>query len=105
MPIQGRCTGISESPPGHRSADRLRRWCSGTILRDYTFGVEAARKGQRPFGWALDLGELEGPRRTAQPYLRCCARYLFISNMVTLSLPKIGLSLASARISRRFLGF
>jgi hypothetical protein len=45
------------------------------------------------------------PRPGAQPYFRCCARYLFISNIVTLSLPKIGLSLSSARISRRFSGF
>ena len=41
----------------------------------------------------------------AQPYFRCCAKYLFISNIVTLSLPKTCLSLSSARISRRFSGF
>lgn len=43
--------------------------------------------------------------RAAQPYFKCCAKYLFISNIVTLSFPKIGLSLLSARISRRFSGF
>jgi hypothetical protein len=44
-------------------------------------------------------------RQGAQVYFKCCARYLFISNIVTLSFPKIGLSLLSARISRRFSGF
>src|SRR6478735_3743589 len=38
-------------------------------------------------------------------YLRCRARCEFISNIVTLSLPKTGLSLASAMISRLFSGF
>jgi hypothetical protein len=38
-------------------------------------------------------------------YVRCCARCLFISNMVTLSLPNTLRSLSSARISRRFSGF
>ena len=37
-------------------------------------------------------------------YFRCCARCLFISNMVTFFLPKIGSSLSSARISRLFWG-
>jgi uncharacterized protein DUF6880 len=37
--------------------------------------------------------------------VRCRARCVFISNMVTLSLPKTLLSLSSARISRRFSGF
>ena len=38
-------------------------------------------------------------------YLRCRARCEFILNIVTLSLPKTGLSLASAMISRLFSGF
>ena len=38
-------------------------------------------------------------------HVRCWARCLFISNMVTLSLPNTFLSLSSARISRRFSGF
>src|SRR4051794_35102968 len=37
--------------------------------------------------------------------VKCCARCLFISNMVTLSLPNTLRSLSSARISRRFSGF
>ena len=44
-------------------------------------------------------------RACAGPHVRCCARYLFISNMVTFFLPNTASSLASARISRRFLGF
>ncbi len=40
------------------------------------------------------------------PYaFTCCEMYLFISNMVTLSLPKTFFSLSSARISRLFSGF
>lgn len=39
------------------------------------------------------------------PYFRCWARYLFISNIVALSLPKTFFSLSSARISRLFSGF
>src|SRR4051794_8375728 len=39
------------------------------------------------------------------PHFRCWARYLFISNMVALSLPNTLRSLSSARISRRFSGF
>ena len=38
-------------------------------------------------------------------HFRCWARCLFISNMVTLSLPNTLRSLSSARISRRFSGF
>src|SRR5207248_1078742 len=38
-------------------------------------------------------------------HFRCRVRCLFISNMVTLSLPKTFVSLSSARISRRFSGF
>src|SRR3954447_19972605 len=41
----------------------------------------------------------------ARCQVRCRERCLFISNMVTLSLPKTLLSLSSARISRRFSGF
>ena len=43
---------------------------------------------------------LAGPSR-----FRCRVRCLFISNMVTLSVPKTFASLSSARISRRFSGF
>ena len=42
---------------------------------------------------------------SAGVHFRCCARCLFISNMVTLSLPKTLRSLLSARISRRSSGF
>jgi hypothetical protein len=38
-------------------------------------------------------------------HAKCWARCLFISNMVTLSLPNTFRSLSSARISRRFSGF
>ena len=38
-------------------------------------------------------------------HFRCWARYLFISNIVTLSLPKTALSLSSAMISRLFASF
>src|SRR5205823_8539127 len=38
-------------------------------------------------------------------HFRCRVRCLFISNMVTLSVPKTFVSLSSARISRRFSGF
>jgi hypothetical protein len=41
----------------------------------------------------------------ARCHFRCWARYLFISNMVTLSLPNTLPSLSSARISRRSSGF
>src|ERR671916_2046009 len=46
-------------------------------------------------------------RRTprGRRHARCRARCLFISNMVTRSLPKTLPSLSSARISRRFSGF
>src|SRR3712207_5130511 len=44
-------------------------------------------------------------RGASSPHVRCWARCLFISNIVTLSLPKTFLSLSSARISRRFSGF
>jgi hypothetical protein len=52
-------------------------------------------------------GPSVGGRQTdhAGCQVRCRARCLFISNMVTLSLPKTLLSLSSARISRRFSGF
>src|SRR4051794_7232873 len=43
--------------------------------------------------------------RSACIHFRCCARCLFISNMVTFFFPNTGSSLASARISRRFAGF
>src|SRR4051794_9656139 len=48
-----------------------------------------------------------GSRQTdrARCQVRWRVRCLFISNMVTLSLPKTLLSLSSARISRRFSGF
>ena len=36
------------------------------------------------------------PTQGAPPYFKCCAKYLFISNIVTLSFPKIGLSLTSS---------
>jgi hypothetical protein len=36
---------------------------------------------------------------------KCCARYLFISNIVTFFLPNTASSVSSARISRRFSGF
>jgi hypothetical protein len=36
---------------------------------------------------------------------RCCARYLFISNIVTVLRPNTASSASSARISRRFAGF
>src|SRR4051812_21360287 len=48
----------------------------------------------------------EDPRASVRlPHFRCCARCLFISNMVTFFLPNTGSSLLSARISRRFAGF
>jgi hypothetical protein len=37
--------------------------------------------------------------------VRCWARYLFISNIVTFFLPNTASSVSSARISRRFSGF
>ena len=48
-----------------------------------------------------------GPWRcpATDAYFRCWARYLFISNIVTFFLPKIGSSFSSARISRRSFGF
>jgi hypothetical protein len=54
-------------------------------------GPSSRRVGCRSRGWG---------RR----YVRCRARCLFISNMVTRFLPNTGSSLASARISRRSLG-
>ena len=39
------------------------------------------------------------------PHVRCCARCLFISNIVTFFVPDTASSFASARISRRFSGF
>src|SRR3954470_8632682 len=44
-------------------------------------------------------------RHPASGGVRCCARYLFISNIVTFFLPNTAPSLSSARISRRFSGF
>src|SRR3954469_5606758 len=56
---------------------------------------------------AAECGPGVGSRQTdrVRRQVRCRARCLFISNMVTLSLPKTLLSLSSARISRRFSGF
>src|SRR5215212_916155 len=50
---------------------------------------------------------LVGGRQTNRVHcqVKCRARCLFISNMVTLSLPNTSLSLSSAKISRRFSGF
>src|SRR3546814_14053537 len=45
------------------------------------------------------------PYTTLFRSFRCWATYLFISNIVTLSLPNIGRSLSSLLISRRFSGF
>src|SRR5690348_2643070 len=52
-----------------------------------------------PIKWANQ----NGPGRSL--HFRWPARCLFISNIVTLSLPKTFRSLSSARISRRFSGF
>lgn len=45
------------------------------------------------------------PSLVGPAQVRCCARCLFISNIVTLDLPKILPSVSSARISRRLSGF
>src|SRR5690606_13534717 len=54
-----------------------------------------ARRAKRSAGASAD-----GPLH----HFRCCATYLFISNIVTLSLPNTGRSLSSLMISRRFFG-
>src|SRR6478752_5886311 len=56
---------------------------------------------------AAECGPDVGSRQTdrVRYRVRCRARCLFISNMVTLSLPNTSLSLLSARISRRLSGF
>lgn len=49
---------------------------------------------------------IAGSDRVPEPfYFRCWARCLFISNIVTLSLPNTFRSLSSARISRPSFGF
>src|SRR3954454_4446202 len=64
-------------------------------------GLSLSYCGRRPCRSATN--RLTG--RPAWPHFRCCARCLFISNMVTFFFPNTGSSLASARISRRFAGF
>ena len=92
----------------------LRRFaCHGPRL------ARVCRRGYRPEGRAYDrrscrAASLQRQRRVPVlisgvasrcRHVRCWARCLFISNMVTLSLPNTFLSLSSARISRRFSGF
>jgi hypothetical protein len=58
------------------------------------------RPAPAPAGGRGDFARRVSGRR----YVRCRARCLFISNMPTRFFPNTGSSLASARISRRFLG-
>ena len=60
-------------------------------------GGEAGLFHHRSNAVPPSLNARSRPAPGTQPYFRCCARYLFISNIVTLSLPKIGLSLSSAK--------
>src|SRR5215207_9568722 len=68
----------------------------------------AARSGQKKHPVErLEPQPLRRRRKhlVERPYERCCARCLFISNIVTFFAPKIGSSFSSARISRLFSGF
>ena len=69
--------------------------------RDPWAGPAGCDAGQRP----RIIRAATPRRRPFSSYFRCCARYLFISNIVHLSRPNTFFRFASARISRLSAGF
>src|SRR4051812_11495576 len=81
----------------HHRRDGLVDLLLGALLRRSQVDATGGPTDRRDAAVA-ELGDGSG-------HFRCWARCLFISNMVTLSLPNTLRSLSSARISRRFSGF
>src|SRR5215204_6303630 len=84
-------------------------WVAGASARELLRACGLVKNGSAACHGSAGRGRpkalLQIAERLGSFYVRCWARCLFISNMLTLSLPNTARSLSSATISRLFCGF
>ena len=103
---RGRGAAAARGLPGRGVRPARRRGGARRHGRRAWLGLRRVGRHRVPApGAALDAHRLPSGKRRCASHVRCRARCLFISNMVTLSLPKTLRSVSSARISRRSSGF